>query len=101
MEGTLNALEFLRKFNFDDKLGLNHDKPKLHGTVIVVGAGNVAMDGARCAVRAGAEKTIILYRRDRSEAPCTPSAANPPCPRRRRHTFRSSATFCSHLPIRR
>ena len=73
MEGSLNALEFLRQFNFDDKLSLTHDRPKLHGTVIVVGAGNVAMDGARCAVRSGAEKTIILYRRDRSEAPCTPS----------------------------
>ena len=73
VEGSLNALDFLRQFNFDDKLGINHDRPKLHGTIIVVGAGNVAMDGARCAVRAGAEKTIILYRRDRSEAPCTPS----------------------------
>ena len=73
IEGSLNALEFLRQFNFDDKLSLTHDRPKLHGTVIVVGAGNVAMDGARCAVRSGAEKTIILYRRDRSEAPCTPS----------------------------
>ena len=73
IEGSLNALEFLRQFNFDDKLGLTHDKPKLHGTVIVVGAGNVAMDGARCAVRSGADKTIILYRRDRSEAPCTKS----------------------------
>ena len=71
--GSLNALEFLRQYNFDDKLGLNHNRPKLHGTVIVVGAGNVAMDGARVAVRSGAEKTIILYRRDRSEAPCTPS----------------------------
>ena len=73
IEGSLNALEFLRQFNFDDKLSLTHDRSKLHGTVIVVGAGNVAMDGARCAVRSGAEKTIILYRRDRSEAPCTPS----------------------------
>ena len=73
IEGSLNALDFLRQFNFDDKLGLNHNKPKLHGTVIIVGAGNVAMDGARCAVRSGADKTIILYRRDRSEAPCTPS----------------------------
>ena len=73
VQGSLNALDFLRQFNFDDKLGLTHDRPKLHGTVIVVGAGNVAMDGARCAVRSGADKTIILYRRDRSEAPCTPS----------------------------
>ena len=64
VQGSLNALDFLRQFNFDDKLGLTHDRPKLHGTVIVVGAGNVAMDGARCAVRSGADKTIILYRRD-------------------------------------
>ena len=73
IEGSLDALDFLRQFNFDDKLGLTHDRPKLHGTVIIVGAGNVAMDGARCAVRSGADKTIILYRRDRSEAPCTKS----------------------------
>ncbi len=73
IEGSLNALDFLRQFNFDDKLRLNNNRPKLHGTVVVVGAGNVAMDGARCAVRSGAEKTVILYRRDRSEAPCTPS----------------------------
>ena len=73
VEGSLNALVFLRQFNFDDKLGLNHNKPKLHGTVIVVGAGNVAMDSARCSVRSGADKTIILYRRNRSEASCTPS----------------------------
>ena len=73
IEGSLNALDFLRQFNFDDKLGLTHDRPKLHGTVIIVGAGNVAMDGARCAVRCGADRTIILYRRDRNEAPCTKS----------------------------
>ena len=73
VEGSLNALEFLRQFNFNDKLGLTQNRLKLHGTVIVVGAGNVAMDSARCAVRSGADKTIILYRRDRSEAPCTPS----------------------------
>ena len=30
------------------------------------------MDGARCAVRSGANRTVILYRRDRSEAPYTP-----------------------------
>ena len=73
IQGSINALEFLRDFNFDDKLELKKSKPKLHGTVIVVGAGNVAMDGARCAVRSGAARTIILDRRDRSEAPCTPS----------------------------
>ena len=73
LENSLNALDFLRQFNFDDKLGLTQDKPQLHGTVVVVGAGNVAMDGARCAVRSGADKTIIVYRRSREEAPCTPA----------------------------
>lgn len=72
LEGSLNALEFLREYNFDEKLGLNNNRPKLKGTVVVVGAGNVAMDGARCAVRCGADKTILVYRRSREEAPCTP-----------------------------
>jgi glutamate synthase (NADPH/NADH) small chain len=73
LNGSLNALEFLRDFNFDDKLNLKKSKPVLNGTCVVVGAGNVAMDGARCAVRSGANKTIIVYRRDRAEAPCTPA----------------------------
>ncbi len=72
LEGSLNALEFLREFNFCDKLNITNKTPQLHGTVVVVGAGNVAMDGARSAVRCGAEKTIIVYRRSREEAPCTP-----------------------------
>ncbi len=76
LKGSLNALEFLRDFNFEDKLNLKQSKPKLSGTVVVVGAGNVAMDGARCAVRSGADKTIIVYRRDRAEAPCTPAEMN-------------------------
>ncbi len=72
LEGSLNALEFLRDFNFEDKLNLLNSKPSLHGTAVMVGAGNVAMDVARCAVRSGAERTYIVYRRDRAEAPCTP-----------------------------
>jgi NADPH-dependent glutamate synthase beta subunit-like oxidoreductase len=69
----LNALEFLRQYNFADKLKLTSDLPVLFGNVIVVGAGNVAMDGARVAVRTGAAKTTIVYRRDRKNAPCKPS----------------------------
>lgn len=34
------------------------------GVVIVIGGGNVAMDSARAAVRMGAKKVKILYRRD-------------------------------------
>lgn len=37
--------------------------------VAVVGAGNVAMDAARTAVRLGAEKVYIVYRRTRTEMP--------------------------------
>ena len=71
LDGVLNALEFLRQYNFDEKLGITNNRPKLSGTAIVVGAGNVAMDGARVAVRCGAKNTIIAYRRSREEAPCT------------------------------
>ncbi|MCK4946933.1 MAG: NADPH-dependent glutamate synthase [Candidatus Aureabacteria bacterium] len=39
------------------------------GTVAVVGGGNVAMDSARTAVRLGADKVIILYRRSKEEMP--------------------------------
>jgi glutamate synthase (NADPH/NADH) small chain len=37
--------------------------------VAVVGAGNVAMDSARCALRLGAEKVYIVYRRSKAEMP--------------------------------
>ena len=37
--------------------------------VAVVGGGNVAMDGARCAMRLGADKVYIVYRRGEAEMP--------------------------------
>ncbi len=39
------------------------------GTVVVIGGGNVAMDSARVAVKMGAHKVKILYRRDREHMP--------------------------------
>lgn len=39
------------------------------GTVVVIGGGNVAMDCSRVAVRMGAKKVKILYRRDREHMP--------------------------------
>lgn len=39
------------------------------GTVVVIGGGNVAMDSARVAVKMGADKVKILYRRDRAHMP--------------------------------
>jgi glutamate synthase (NADPH/NADH) small chain len=37
--------------------------------VAVVGGGNVAMDSARTALRLGAEKVFVIYRRSRTEMP--------------------------------
>ncbi|MBD5436208.1 MAG: NADPH-dependent glutamate synthase [Treponema sp.] len=38
-------------------------------TVVVCGGGNVAMDAARMALRLGAEKVYVIYRRTRNEMP--------------------------------
>ena len=46
------------------------DTPIPHGkNVVVLGAGNVAMDAARTAMRLGAESVKIVYRRSRDEMP--------------------------------
>ncbi len=44
-------------------------KPCLEGHVVVVGAGNTAMDAARVAKRMGAESATIVYRRTKKEMP--------------------------------
>ena len=43
--------------------------PRLGGTVAIVGGGNTAIDASRTALRCGAEKVTILYRRTASEMP--------------------------------
>jgi formate dehydrogenase beta subunit len=63
--GVIDGATFLREVN----LGL---KPSLGEEVAVVGGGNVAMDTARAAVRLGASKVSILYRRSRAEMPAGP-----------------------------
>jgi formate dehydrogenase beta subunit len=63
--GVIDGATFLREVN----LGL---KPSLGEEVAVVGGGNVAMDAARAAVRLGASKVSILYRRSRAEMPASP-----------------------------
>ncbi|MDY6875858.1 MAG: FAD-dependent oxidoreductase [Chloroflexota bacterium] len=60
MEGVLINTTFLRDVRLDKK-------PKLGERVAVVGAGDVAMDVARTAVRLGAE-VHLYYRRTREEA---------------------------------
>lgn len=46
-------------------------KPCLDGHVVVVGAGNTAMDAARVAKRMGAASSTIVYRRTKKESPPT------------------------------
>jgi len=63
-KGVFEALSFLR----DVKLG---KRVSIGGTVAVIGGGNVAVDAARVALRKGAKKVTIIYRRTKTEMPAT------------------------------
>ena len=65
LEGVLGGVDFLREVNLGKEV-------KVGKHVAVVGAGNVAMDVCRTAVRLGAEKTYIIYRRSQAEMPADP-----------------------------
>ncbi len=69
--GVYSANEFLTRANLMKAYKFpEYDTPiKVGKKVAVVGAGNVAMDSARVALRLGAEKVCIIYRRSRSEMP--------------------------------
>jgi len=69
--GVYSANEFLTRVNLMKAyLFPEWDTPvKIGNKVAVVGAGNVAMDGARCALRLGAEAVHIVYRRSAEEVP--------------------------------
>jgi glutamate synthase (NADPH/NADH) small chain len=69
--GVYSANEFLTRVNLMKAyLFPEWDTPvKVGNKVAVVGAGNVAMDSARCALRLGAEAVHIVYRRSREEVP--------------------------------
>ncbi|MCX5759188.1 MAG: NAD(P)-binding protein [Candidatus Hydrogenedentes bacterium] len=60
--GVIHGTDFLRQY----ALG---KKPTVGKRVVVVGGGNTAIDAARTAVRLGAKKVTILYRRTREEMP--------------------------------
>ncbi len=69
LNGVYSANEYLTRINlmgaYKDGAATPISRAK---RVVVVGAGNVAMDSARCAVRLGAE-THLVYRRSRAEMP--------------------------------
>ncbi|MDX8343997.1 NAD(P)-dependent oxidoreductase [Rossellomorea sp. YZS02] len=62
LHGVHDAIEFVK----ETKSGsLNHNY--VGKKVVVIGAGNTAIDGATCSVRLGAENVKILYRRTKEE----------------------------------
>jgi glutamate synthase (NADPH/NADH) small chain len=71
LNGVYSANEWLTRINLMKANRFpEFDTPVKHGTTVaVVGAGNVAMDAVRCALRLGAEKAMIVYRRSRAEMP--------------------------------
>jgi len=71
LNGVYSANEFLTRVNLMKAYKFpEYDTPiNIGKKVAVVGAGNVAMDSARCALRLGAEKVYIVYRRTEDEMP--------------------------------
>ncbi len=69
--GIYSANEYLTRTNLmKGYLFPEYDTPIARGkNVVVLGAGNVAMDSARTAMRLGADSVKIVYRRSRDEMP--------------------------------
>jgi glutamate synthase (NADPH/NADH) small chain len=69
--GIYSANEYLTRSNLMKAYRFpEYDTPIIRGkNVVTLGAGNVAMDSARTALRLGAKKSRIVYRRSRVEVP--------------------------------
>ena len=61
-KGVITGVRFLRETAL-------YERKTISGHVIIVGGGDVAIDAARSAIRIGADKVTILYRRTRAEMP--------------------------------
>ena len=71
LDGVYSANEFLTRVNMMKAYKFpEYDTPvKIGNIVVTFGAGNVAMDCARTALRLGAKTSYILYRRTEAEMP--------------------------------
>ncbi|WP_172431942.1 NADPH-dependent glutamate synthase [Orenia metallireducens] len=71
LNGVYSANEFLTRVNLMKAYRFPEYKTPVYigKRVAVIGAGNVAMDAARTALRLGAEESIIVYRRAREQMP--------------------------------
>jgi len=65
LDGVVHGLDFLRNVNLGRKV-------KIGKTVVVIGGGNTAIDAARTALRKGAKKVTIIYRRTIEDMPADP-----------------------------
>ncbi len=62
LSGVIHGIDFLKKANLKRELEIGE-------RVVVIGGGNTAIDSARTALRLGAKKVTVLYRRSRSMMP--------------------------------
>lgn len=71
LTGIFSANEYLTRSNLMKAYRFpEYDTPIIKGqNVVTLGAGNVAMDAARTALRLGADVSRIVYRRSRQEVP--------------------------------
>ncbi len=66
-DGVFSGVDFLRNM---EQTGQRYDFSGK--TVVTVGGGNTAMDCCRTAIRCGAERSVIVYRRTEAEMPANP-----------------------------
>ncbi len=71
LSGVYSANEFLTRVNLMQayRFPEYHTPVKVGKQVAVIGGGNVAMDAARSALRLGADKVYVVYRRSEAEMP--------------------------------
>ena len=69
LKGVMSSNEYLTRINLMHA-SRGGDTPVLHGdTVAVIGGGNTAMDSSRTALRMGAKRVLLVYRRSEAEMP--------------------------------
>jgi len=80
LNGVYSANEFLTRINLMKAYKFpTYDEPmlELHGKhVAVIGGGNTALDAIRSALRLGAEKAYVIYRRSEAEMPARAEEAH-------------------------